>query len=126
MGAIKIKHRGDFSKTEQFFNRVLRKNYLNILARYGRLGVDILKQATPKDTGETAESWNYLIEENDGIVTLSWTNSKQVDGECIVFLLIYGHGTQNGGYVEGEQFVDPAIRPIFRELSQKVWREVTK
>jgi len=126
MGMISVKHKGNFNKAEKFFNRVLRKDYLNILDQYGRRGVEILREATPKDTGETAASWNYEISEGNGLVTIAWTNSKQVNGECIVFLIVYGHGMQNGGYVEGNQFVNPAIRPVLREMSKKAWREVTK
>ena len=123
---IKVKHRGNFNKVEKFFNRMLRRDYLNVLNAYGQRGVELLRAATPEDTGETAAAWDYIIEEEDGIIRIAWTNSKQVDGECLVFLLIYGHGTQNGGYVEGIKFVDPAIRPVLREMARKAWREVTK
>ena len=126
MGLIKFKHKGSFSNTEQFFNRVLRKNYRNILARYGELGVEILKEATPVYSGETRDSWNFEIEDHNGIVTLAWTNSHENEGLNIALLIIYGHGLQNGGYVEGVDFVNPVIAPLMRELANNAWREVTK
>ena len=123
---IKVVHRGNFRKSERFFKRMLRRNYRNILENYGENGVQLLRDATPIDSGETANSWAYHIEEENGIIRIVWTNSNVVDGECIVLLLIYGHGLQNGGYVEGNNFVDPAIRPVMRSMARRAWREVTK
>lgn len=122
---IKVKHHGSFNKTERFFNKVIRKDYLNVMEKYAELGLSILRELTPKDTGKTAESWNYIIEEPErGKVTIAFTNSNENDGANIVLMLIYGHGTRDGGYVQGEDFVHPAIRPVFHELVDKIWKEV--
>jgi len=126
MGLIKVKHKGSFNKTEQFFNRALRRDYLNILAQYGREGVQILSDATPGDSGKTASCWNFEIEQNGGNVILAFTNSNENQGVNIVKLIIYGHGLWNGGYVEGNDFVTPAIQPLLSDLANRAWREVTK
>lgn len=123
---IKIIQEGDFSKTMRFFNRVLRKNYRNIIADYANRGIEALQKATPEDSGKTADSWNYEIIDGDGMTTLYFTNSNTQNGVNVAVLLIYGHGTRNGGYVEGIDFVTPALRPIFQELADKVWKEATE
>ena len=122
---IKIKHRGSFQKTERFFNKMIRRDYLNVIDKYAELGLAVLKEVTPVDSGKTRDSWNYVIEETKrGYVTVAYTNSNENAGISVVLLLIYGHGTQNGGYVQGEDFVHPAIRPVFHELVDKMWKEV--
>ena len=126
MGLIKIKHKGNFNNAERFFNRVLKREYLNILDNYGKMGVDALRQATPSSSGKTADSWNYGIEEGNGTVTLYWTNSNENQGVNIAILLIYGHGLQNGSYVQGIDFVNPAMRPIFEKIADESWKEVTR
>ena len=126
MGLIKIKHKGGFSNTERFFNRVLRRNYLNILEKYGQVGVEILKEATPVDSGDTRDSWNFEIEEGNGTITIAWTNNNENEGLNIALLIIYGHGLHNGGYVQGDDFANPAIKPLMQDLANKAWREVTK
>ena len=126
MGFIKVKHKGNFNKTERFFNRVLKKNYRNILAKYGQMGVDVLSAATPSESGKTASSWNYGISEEKGKVTLYWTNSNQEQGVCIAVLLIYGHALPNGAFVEGNDFVTPAMKPIFRQIANESWKEVVR
>lgn len=123
---IKVKHKGNFNNIERFFNRVLKRNYLNILADYANRGVEALKEATPTESGETANSWGYEIESADGITTIYFTNDSINEGANVVILLIYGHGLWNGGYVEPNDFVTPAIRPIFEELADKMWKEVTE
>jgi hypothetical protein len=123
---IKIIQEGDFSKTMRFFNRVLRKNYRNIIADYANRGIEALQKATPEDSGKTADSWNYEIIDGDGMTTLYFTNSNTQNGVNVAVLLIYGHGTRNGGYVEGIDFVTPALRPIFQELADKIWKEATE
>lgn len=107
-------------------NRALRRNYLNILEKYGQRGVEILRAATPTDSGKTAESWDFGIEEEKGKITLYWTNSNTNDGVSIAVLLIYGHGLQNGSYVSGTDFVHPAMRPVFRQIADESWKEVTR
>ena len=126
MGFIKVKHKGNFNKTERFFNRVLKREYLNILERYGQAGVEALRNATPSASGKTADSWEFGIEEGKGMVTLYWTNTNENQGVNIAILLIYGHGLQNGGYVEGIDFVNPAMRPIFEKIADESWKEVTR
>ena len=126
MGMIRFKHKGDFSKTEKFFNRMLRRDYRNILSKYGRMGVDALRNATPSSSGKTAESWDYGIEEGDGKVTLYWTNSNENKGVNIAILLIYGHALPNGAYVQGIDFVTPALQPIFRQIANESWKEVVR
>lgn len=126
MGFIKVKHKGNFNKTERFFNRVLKREYLNILERYGQAGVEALRNATPSASGKTADSWGFGIEEGKGMVTLYWTNTNENQGVNIAILLIYGHGLQNGGYVEGIDFVNPAMRPIFEKIADESWKEVTR
>ena len=126
MALIKIKHKGNFNKTEKFFNRVLKREYLNILGNYGEMGVLALRNATPSESGKTADSWDFGIEEGKGMVTLYWTNSNENQGANIAILLIYGHGLQNGGYVQGVDFVNPAMRPIFEKIANECWKEVTK
>ena len=122
---IKVKHHGSFTKTERFFNKALRRDYLNVMEKYAELGLAVLREATPTDTGKTASSWNYIIEEPEkGKVTIAFTNSNVNDGVSIVLLLMYGHGTQDGGYVQGDDFVHPAIRPVFQDLVKKIWKEV--
>ena len=123
---ITVKHKGNFNNFERFRNRVLRREYLNIISSYAIRGVEALKEATPSDSGETANSWDYEIEVADGITTLWFTNSHEENGVNVAILLIYGHGTRNGGYVEGIDFVSPALAPIFQDLANAMWKEVTK
>lgn len=126
MAIISVKHKGSFKNTEGFFNRVLRRDYMKTLRKYGDAGVELLREATPKDSGITSESWGYTIEQNDGQVSIVWTNKNENDGLNIAILIIYGHGLHNGGYVQGNDFVTPAIRPLLGQMADQVWREVTK
>lgn len=123
---IRVRHKGNFNNIERFFNRVLKRDYLNILDDYAQRGLEALKAATPVESGETAEQWNYEIVRGDGITTLYFTNDHINDGVNVAILLIYGHGTRNGGYVEGNDFVTPALAPIFQDLADSMWREVTE
>lgn len=123
---ISFEHKGDFKKTLTFLERVTRVSIDSVLHRYGREGVNALSQATPVNTGQTAGSWNYEIENVNGSYSIYWTNSNTTSGIPIVILLQYGHGTRGGGYVQGRDFINPAIKPIFDNIADKVWREVTK
>lgn len=123
---ISFEHKGDFKKTLTFLERVTRVSIDSVLHRYGREGVNALSQATPVNTGQTAGSWNYEIENVNGSYSIYWTNSNTTSGVPIVILLQYGHGTRGGGYVQGRDFINPAIKPIFDNIADKVWREVTK
>lgn len=126
MDFIKVKHKGNFNNTERFFDRALKRGWMKILDGYAQRGVELLKEATPKDSGITAESWNYVIEEGNGMVSISWTNDNENDGVNIIYLIIYGHGLWNGAYVEGNDFVHPTILPLMQELADKAWEEVTE
>lgn len=126
MGMISVKHKGDFRNTERFFGKALRQDYLSILRRYGQQGVELLRAATPSESGETADAWSYEIERHEGKVILAFTNSHENRGVNIVKLIIFGHGLWNGGYVEGNDFVSPAIQQLLSKLANEAWREVTK
>lgn len=95
------------------------------LDRFGQMGVRALAQASPKDTGEMGRSWAYRIVQNRGSVTIEWYNTDSPDGENVAILVQYGHGTGTGGYVEGRDFINPAMRPIFDEIAKQLWKEVT-
>lgn len=121
---ISVKQKGDFSNLEKFINHVLRRDYLNILSEYGKKGVSALKSATPVDSGLTRDSWNYEIESGAGKTTIRWTNSNVVGGTSVAILLQYGHGTKNGGFVQGIDYINPAMRPIFQQMANEAWRRV--
>lgn len=123
---IVIKHRGNFNNTERFFKRATQANYLRILDKYGREGVTALATATPVDTGLTASSWSYEVIIRGGSFTITWSNSNVVNGVPIAIILQYGHGTGNGGYVQGLDYINPAIRPIFDKIAEEIWKEVTR
>ena len=118
-------HRGDFNKTEKFLNRVRGSNYLNILSKYGKIGVNALASATPVDTGKTANCWIYEIEHTLDSTTIYWTNTNVNDGVNVAIILNYGHGTGNGGFVQGRDYISPSIQPIFDQIAKESWREVT-
>jgi hypothetical protein len=122
---ITFKHSGNFNNTEKLFANSKKLDVKRILERYGREGVSALSIATPKDTGETANSWDYEIAIGKGSYTISWTNSNINDGVPIVILIQYGHGTNGGGYVEGRDFINPAIGPIFDKIADNLWKEVS-
>ena len=125
MSGITFRHKGDFSKTEKFFNSLLKLDYLNVLERYGQAGVAALASATPKDSGLTAASWDYEITHNGKETTIAFTNSNISNGVNIAIILQYGHGTKGGGYVAGRDYINPAIQPIFDKMANDAWREVT-
>lgn len=123
---ISFKHKGDFSKTTKFLERM--KNSVNIkdLERYGREGVAALSAATPVDTGLTAGSWDYEITRKNGSITISFLNSNIQNGVPIAIIIQYGHATNNGGWVEGRDYINPAIQPLFDRIVNDIWKEVTK
>lgn len=126
MIGIRFKHKGDFSKTERFFNKLLSRDYLNVAEKYAKAGVEALAAATPVDTGETAASWNYRIESGQGKTEIIFTNSHVEKGVNIAIILQYGHGTRNGGYVVGRDYINPAIQPVFDDIVKDAWEEVVK
>lgn len=121
---IKVTSKGDFHHTERLFERALSRKYLDVLHHYAELGVEALRAATPVSSGATADAWGYEIESGDGRTTISFTNSHENNGVNIAILLIYGHGTANGTYVEGVDFVTPALAPVFKQLADQIWMEV--
>lgn len=123
---IKFRHKGDFASTTRYFRRVGKGAHLRVLERYGREGVAALSSATPVDTGVTARSWGYKITYSNGRATISFTNSNIQNGVPIAIILQYGHGTRNGGWVEGRNYINPAIQPVFDKIANDAWREVTK
>ena len=123
---ISFRQKGDFSKLTSFLERAKETVYLGDLNKYGRQGVAALASATPVDTGKTASSWSYKIENNNGLVSISFENSNVQDGVPIAIILQYGHGTRNGGWVEGRDYINPAIQPIFDQNVNDAWKEVTK
>lgn len=123
---IRFRHKGDFDKTTKFFNFVLRKDYYSILEKYGQAGVEALREATPKRTGKTSESWSYSIEKSKHGVDLIWSNSNTSRGISIALLIQNGHGMPSGYYVEGIDYINPALRPIFDAMGKDAWEEVTK
>lgn len=123
---ISFRHKGDFSKATRYLVRVKTAIRLGLLDRYGREGVAALASATPVDSGLTANSWQYEIENKTGLVTISFTNSNIQNGVPIAIILQYGHGTRNGGWVQGRDYINPAIQPVFDRISNEVWKEVTK
>lgn len=122
---VKFEVSGGFTKTERFLNRMKRREYLNVLDEFGRDGVQALRNATPVDSGATAEAWDYEIKRTRGYTEIVWTNSNINDGVPIAVILQYGHGTGTGGYVQGRDYINPAIRPIFDNIAEKAWKVVT-
>lgn len=122
---IGFESKGNFKSTEDFLRKMSSGDIFKNLDRYAQDGVDALSSATPVESGETRESWDYEISRTRGSTTISWTNSHVDDGVPIAIILQYGHGTGTGGYVQGEDYINPAMRPIFDKIADKVWKEVT-
>lgn len=123
---ITIKCTGDFKNTTKFLERARKLSIQQIMERYGQEGVKALQAATPIDTGETASMWGYEISNKRGSSSITWTNDSINDGIPIVILIQYGHGTKNGGYVSGVDFINPAIQNVIDKLADSIWEEVTK
>lgn len=123
---IKFRQQGDFSKLTRFLERAKEAVHIGDLDKYGREGVAALASATPVDTGLTANSWHYEIVQKKGSVSISFYNTNIQNGVPIAVILQYGHATRNGGWVQGRDYINPAIRPIFDKIANDAWREVTK
>lgn len=123
---ITFKHKGDFSNLTRFLERAKEAVHMGDLDKYGRAGVEALASATPVDSGETANSWYYEITNSNGSAKITFNNSNIQNGVPIAIILQYGHGTGTGGWVEGRDYINPAIQPIFDEIANNAWREVTK
>lgn len=122
---MSITTRGNWDQTASYLRRVQAVN-LDALEKYGRQGVAALAAATPVDSSETANSWTYEIVKRRGYFSIRWRNTHVNDGQVIAVLLQYGHGTRNGGYVQGRDYINPAIQPIFDQIAEESWREVTR
>lgn len=122
---ITFRQKGDFKKLTSFLERAKEHFDIGVLDKYGKEGVAALVSATPKDTGLTAASWYYKIENKDGVASVGFYNSNVHDGVQIALILQYGHGTGSGGYVVGRDYINPAIQPIFDKLANDAWKEVT-
>jgi hypothetical protein len=125
MPKISFSSKGSFSKTEKFLTKMSRGEIFQILDGLGKEGVSALAAATPTESGETAGAWGYEISRGIGRTTIAWTNSHVVNGVPIAIILQYGHGTGTGGYVQGRDYINPAIQPVFNKIADRAWKAVT-
>lgn len=125
MPIITFEHKGNFDRTERFLQKIRDGQIFNSLSRYGREGVIALSAATPVDSGASADAWDFKVVKGSGSWSIVWTNSNMVAGQPLVVLLQYGHGTGTGGYVQGRDFINPAMRPIFDRIADAAWKELT-
>ena len=123
---ITFRQKGDFSKVQKYFEGLKAAERFKILDKYGKDGVAALASATPVDSGVTANSWYYEVETKKGSASITFHNSNIQNGVPIALILQYGHGTRNGGWVQGRDYINPAIQPVFDRLVEHAWREVTK
>ena len=123
---ISFRQKGDFSKLSKYFERVKEAAKIGVLDKYGQEGVAALSSATPVDSGQTANSWYYEIKRQNGSVSIVFNNSHINKGVPIAIILQYGHGTGTGGWVQGRDYINPAIQPIFDRIAEDAWKEVTK
>lgn len=124
---ISFRQKGDFSNLSKFLERAKEVIKMGELDKYGRRGVAALSSATPRDTGKTADSWSYDIVREKDTVRIIFMNSNVIsDGTPVAILLQYGHATKNGGYVQGIDYINPAIQPIFKQIADDAWREITR
>lgn len=123
---IIIEHKGDLSLTTKFLEKAPRIVDRFIFDRYGSMGVEALKSVTPVDSGTTADSWFYRVDKEGGVIKLVFSNSHVNKGVNIAIILQYGHGTGTGGWVEGRDYINPAIQPVFDQIAEDLWREVTE
>lgn len=121
---IQIKQKGSFKRLDKFLYRNAKTNYVPTLEKYGREGVRALMENTPKDTGTTANSWDFKLTKLTNGYRISWINSNIVNGVPIAVIIQYGHATKNGGYVEGYDYINPAMKPIFDKIAKSIWEEV--
>lgn len=123
---IVVKHSGNFDKTERFLKKMSKGDIFKSLDRYGQKGVSALAAATPRDSGKTASSWSYEVQMGSDSYSIIWSNNNTNKGVNIAVILQYGHGTRNGGFVQGRDYINPAMRPIFDEIAEEAWKEVTR
>ena len=122
---ISFRHKGNFSKLTRYFKRIQNAGKVDF-DKYGRSGVEALSSATPIDSGVTANSWYYTVTNSNGKTEISFNNSNIQNGVPIAIILQYGHGTRNGGWVQGRDYINPSIQPLFDKITNDAWREVTK
>ena len=123
---ITIESQGEWKLTRNWFDRMTKLDLALIMNQFGKEGVSALAAATPSRSGLTSKSWNYEVTRKGNNWKITWTNSNVNKGANIAVLIQYGHGTRNGGYVVGRDYINPAIRPVFDKIAQKAWKEVTK
>lgn len=121
---ISVQQKGDFSRIEKFLSKMKTRDAKALLERYGQRGVSLLADATPKDSGKTASSWGYKIETSSGRYNIIWTNSNVNKGVNIAMIIQYGHGTRQGAYVQGIDYINPATQKVFEEMAEELWKEV--
>ena len=121
---IRVKTKGTWGNSRKGLTRLVKGDIYRDLAKYGQKGVNALRDATPRESGETANSWDYVIEKKRGGYTITWVNRHENDGVQIAILIQYGHGTGTGGYVQGRDYINPAVQPIFDQIADDVWRRV--
>lgn len=121
---IRFSNKGSFDNTVGFINRMLHREQFERLAQYGEMGVEALARFTPVDTGITAESWRYRITSHRNGPGIEWYNTNSAGGTPVVILLQYGHGTGTGGYVQGRDFINPAMEPVFTFIAEDIWKKV--
>lgn len=122
---ISFRQKGDFSKATRYLTKAKKASTLDIFEKYGREGVAALASATPLESGKTASSWDYVITRQKGSTTISFINNNVNNGVQIAIIIQYGHGTGTGGWVEGRDYINPAIQPIFDSIANEAWKEVT-
>ena len=122
---ITFRHKGDFSKSTNFLRRARDASRIKVLEKYGKEGVAALSSATPVESGQTAGSWGYEISRSNGSAKFTFVNSTMENGFPVAIMLQYGHGTGTGGWVQGRDYINPAIQPIFDQIAESAWKEVT-
>lgn len=121
---ISVRVKGNFDATENFLNRIKKRSYVNSLQKYADMGTEALAKATPVDSGKTARSWVSKIYDFGDTIKIVWYNNNVNKWANIAILLQYGHATRNGGYVQGRDYINPAMQPIFDQIAQEAWAEV--
>lgn len=123
---ISFRQKGDFSKLTRYLERAKEAAKIGILDKYGKEGVAALASATPTETGKTANSWYYEVKNQNGSAKITFNNSNINKGVPIAIILQYGHGTGTGGWVQGRDYINPAVQPLFDRIAEEAWKEVTK
>ena len=124
--SFSVKTRGNWNSLERYLKKASKSTDISRFAKYGEMGLEALRDATPVDSGLTAASWGYSLEVNEGGVRLSWHNSNIVNYVPIAIIVDSGHATKSGGWVEGRHFIDPAIQPVFDKIAKEMWKELTR